>query len=119
MKTGWAAWTFALAGFLLPYMFIYNPPLLFEGPWHDILLSFVTGSIGVICLGAAVIGYLVTGARIEERLLLFAASFLLIKPGWITDILGLVCLAMTFILQMRRRSHVKEVGAGQEVGGHP
>ncbi len=110
MKTGWAAWTFALAGFLLPYMFIYNPPLLFEGPWHDILLSFVTGSIGVICLGAAVIGYFVSSTRTEERLLLFAASFLLIKPGWITDILGLACLAVTLVLQVRRRSAMKTTG---------
>jgi TRAP transporter 4TM/12TM fusion protein len=110
MKTGWAAWTFALAGFLLPYMFIYNPPLLFDGPWHEILLSFVTGSIGVICLGAAVIGYFASDTKIEERLLLFAASFLLIKPGWITDLLGLVCLAVTLILQLRRRSAMKVAG---------
>jgi TRAP transporter 4TM/12TM fusion protein len=31
MKTGWTAWTFALAGFLLPYMFVYNNSLLLMG----------------------------------------------------------------------------------------
>ena len=25
MKTGWTAWKIAFAGFLLPYMFVYNP----------------------------------------------------------------------------------------------
>ncbi|PKN66718.1 MAG: hypothetical protein CVU57_05585 [Deltaproteobacteria bacterium HGW-Deltaproteobacteria-15] len=114
MKTGWAAWTFALSGFLLPYMFIYNPPLLFEGPWQDILQASVTGGIGIICLGAAVIGYLARITTLPERLLLFAASLLLIKPGWITDICGLLCVAVTLYLQLRRSVDAKIAGAKME-----
>jgi TRAP transporter 4TM/12TM fusion protein len=104
MKTGWAAWTFALSGFLLPYMFIYNPPLLFEGPWHVILQASVTGAVGIICLGAAVIGFLIRNTALPERLFLFAAAFLLIKPGWITDLCGLFCIAATLYLQLRKRA---------------
>ena len=104
MRTGWAAWRFALAGFLLPYMFVYNKSLLLMGSGTEITLAVMTSLIGVICLGAAIIGYLASDTRIEERFLLFAASFLLIKPGWITDILGLLCLVMTLVLQLRRRS---------------
>ncbi|MBN1107083.1 MAG: TRAP transporter permease [Deltaproteobacteria bacterium] len=102
MKTGWVAWTFALAGFLLPYMFIYNPPLLFAGAWHEILLAFATATLGVICLGAGIIGFFIRDAVLPERLLLLAASFLLIKPGWVTDVLGLACVGMTLFLQFRR-----------------
>jgi TRAP transporter 4TM/12TM fusion protein len=107
MKTGWVAWTFALAGFLLPYMFIYNPPLLFDGPWLEILQAFVTGSIGVICLAAGVIGFFAGATTIAERLLLFGGAFLLIKPGWITDVFGLCCVAVTLYLQLRRRAETK------------
>ena len=117
MKTGWAAWTFALAGFLLPYMFIYNPPLLFDGPWIEILQAFVTGSFGVICLGAAVIGYFARATNLFERLLLFAAAFLLIKPGWITDLCGLVCIALTLYLQLKRIPDQK--GSKPEAGKIP
>lgn len=102
MKTGWVAWTFALSGFLLPYMFIYNPPLLFVGPWHEILLASITGGIGIICLGAGVIGYLARATTAAERVLLFAAALLLIKPGWVTDIGGLCCVAVTLFFQLRR-----------------
>lgn len=102
MRTGWVAWTFALAGFLLPYMFVFNPPLLLEGPWHEIVQAFLTGTMGVICLSAAVIGYFYRETRLHERLILFAASLLLIKPGWITDVLGLACVALTLFLQFRR-----------------
>lgn len=102
MRTGWVAWTFALSGFLLPFMFVFNPPLLFEGPWHEIAQAFLTGTLGVICLSAAVIGYFYRKTSIPERLMLFAAAFLLIKPGWVTDLLGLACAALTLLLQFRR-----------------
>lgn len=102
MRTGWVAWTFALSGFLLPFMFVFNPPLLFEGPWHEIAQAFLTGTLGVICLSAAVIGYFYRKTSIPERLMLFAAAFLLIKPGWVTDLLGLACAALTLLVQFRR-----------------
>ncbi|NIR13150.1 MAG: TRAP transporter large permease subunit, partial [Gammaproteobacteria bacterium] len=45
MKTGWTAWTFALAGFLLPYMFVYNNSLLLMGSVTNILFSVLTSMI--------------------------------------------------------------------------
>ncbi len=104
MKTGWSAWTFALAGFLLPYMFVYNKSLLMMGNPLQIAFSVVTSLIGVICLGAGIIGYFFKTTRIYERILLFAAALLLIKPGLVTDMGGLLCVAFTVVLQLKRPS---------------
>jgi len=104
MKTGWTAWTFALAGFLLPYMFVYNNSLLLMGSPLHISFSIVTSLIGVICLGGGIIGYFFRATRIHERLLLFAAALLLIKPGLITDISGFLCVVITVFLQLKGRS---------------
>jgi TRAP transporter 4TM/12TM fusion protein len=101
MKTGWTAWTFALAGFLLPYMFVYNKSLLLMGSTANIVLATFTSIIGVICLGAAVIGYFVKETRLFERILLFAAAFLLIKPGLATDALGALCVAVVVFLELK------------------
>jgi TRAP transporter 4TM/12TM fusion protein len=103
MKTGFTAWRFALAGFLLPYMFVYNTSLLLMGPTADIVLAVFTSIIGIICLASGIIGYLFKETRLLERLLLFAAAFLLIKPGWKTDIIGLLCASTVVILQLRTR----------------
>ena len=103
MKTGFTAWRFALAGFLLPYMFVYNTSLLLMGPPADIVLAVFTSMIGIICLASGIIGYLFKETKLLERLLLFAAAFLLIKPGWITDIIGLLCVGMVVILQLRTK----------------
>jgi len=102
MKTGWTAWTFALAGFLLPYMFVYNNSLLLMGSPLRISFSIVTSLIGVICLGAGVIGYLLKKTRIYERIPLFAAALLLIKPGWTTDLIGILCVGFVISSQLRK-----------------
>ncbi len=102
MKTGWTAWTFALAGFLLPYMFVYNNSLLLMGSALNILLSIFTSIIGVVCLGAGIIGHFVKQTNLYERIFLLAAAFLLIKPGLMTDLLGLGCVGLTLYLQLRK-----------------
>jgi TRAP-type uncharacterized transport system fused permease subunit len=104
MKTGWTAWTFALAGFLLPYMFVYNNSLLLMGSVTNILFSVLTSMIGVICLGAAIIGYVLKRTPAHERLLLFAAALLLIKPGVLTDIGGFLCVLVTIVLQVKKQA---------------
>lgn len=50
-------------------------------------LSILTSIVGVICLGAGIIGYFFKKAPIHERLLLFAAALLLINPGLLTDLI--------------------------------
>ena len=72
------------------------------GPGFHILLSTLTSTVGVVCLGAGIIGYLHQKTRLYERLLLLAAAFLLIKPGWVTDILGLVSVGGTLLLNLRK-----------------
>jgi len=104
MKTGWSAWTFSLAGFLLPYMFVYNESLLLMGTVMEIILASITSMLGVICLGAAIIGYLLRATAVIDRLLLFAAAFLLIKPGLVTDLGGIACIVVALVIQLKKKS---------------
>jgi TRAP transporter 4TM/12TM fusion protein len=111
MKTGWTAWTFAFAGFLLPYMFVYNNALLLMGSVFQILISIFTALIGVICLGSGIIGYLLKETRLHERFLLFAAAFLLISPGMTTDLLGFLCIGIAVVLQWMKSTTPATHGA--------
>jgi TRAP transporter 4TM/12TM fusion protein len=111
MKTGFSAWTFALAGFLLPYMFVYNNALLLMGSVPNIILAVITSLIGIVCLGAGIIGYLLRETRFYERIFLLGAAFLLIKPGLMTDLLGLLCVVATIYLQLRKSPRLMPDGA--------
>jgi TRAP-type uncharacterized transport system fused permease subunit len=55
--SGLQAVKFAAAGFIVPFFFVYNPSLLFSGPWQEILQAVLTGTVGVIALAAALEGY--------------------------------------------------------------
>jgi TRAP-type uncharacterized transport system fused permease subunit len=87
-EAGWTAVRVGAAGFIVPFMFIFEPTLLMIGAWHEILQSFVTASIGTICLAAGLFGYLARSALVWERLFLLGAAILLIKPGLVTDLIG-------------------------------
>ena len=97
--SGVQAMKFAAAGFIVPFFFVYNPALLFQGPWPEILRAVLTGSIGVIALAASLEGYFLRVATWFERVLFLAAAMLLIDPNAVTDVIGIVVLAIVLLLQ--------------------
>ena len=100
---GWLSVKFALAGFIVPYMFVYGPAMILIGaPW-EIALALITGLVGTLTLSAAVQGYLLGNLRIAIRLALLIISLLLLKPGWMTDLIGFVLLTGVFLIQMKSR----------------
>lgn len=99
-KAGWEAVRIGSAGFIVPFMFIYEPALLMVGDWQTIASSFVTATIGCILLAAGLFGYLLRTTLMWERVLLVAAALLLIKPGWITDLIGFALLAVVLASQI-------------------
>jgi TRAP-type uncharacterized transport system fused permease subunit len=101
-ESGWAAVRVGAAGFIVPFMFIYEPALLMINgwaEWHVSLLALASATIGCMCLAAGLHGYLLRDVRLWERLFLLAAAGLLIKPGYITDGIGLALLATVVVNQ--------------------
>ena len=103
---GVQALKFAAAGFIVPFFFVYSPALLFQGTWTEIGSVLVTGTIGVIALAAGLEGQFLRAATWLERGLFVAAAFLLIDPGFTTDVIGLVVLAIGLGLQKLRPAAV-------------
>ena len=102
-KTGLAAVRIGAPGFIIPFMFAYEPSLLFVGSAWEILSAFISASIGVIMLAGGLIGWFVWRVNIVERLLLIGGAILLIKPGIYTDIVGLIFLGIVIALQTVRK----------------
>jgi TRAP transporter 4TM/12TM fusion protein len=102
-QSGWAAVRVGAAGFIVPFMFIFETSLLMIGDWQTILLSTASASIGVVVLAAGLFGYLVREARPWERLFLIASALLLIKPGLVTDLIGVGLLTTVVASQLAFR----------------
>jgi TRAP transporter 4TM/12TM fusion protein len=102
-EVGWQGMRFAIAGFLIPYMFVLGPAMVLEGTVFEIVMVVITGTIGVIALAASVQNWLLARCAVWERIALFAAAITLIKPGWVTDLIGAVIMAIVVALQLTRR----------------
>jgi TRAP transporter 4TM/12TM fusion protein len=96
---GWAAMRIGAAGYIVPFMFVYEPGLLMIGPWYVTAVALASAVIGVIALAASLHGYLLAALSIWQRAVLFVAAILLIAPELISSIAGLLLLAAVAINQ--------------------
>ena len=99
-RTQWTAMPLALSGFIIPFSFAYDPALMMLGAGPArVVLRTAAATLGIVMLGAGVIGYLRRPARPWERGLLLLGAVLLIFPGWVSDVLGGACLVVVLVSQ--------------------
>ena len=100
MKTGVTAMKLALAGFIVPFIYVYNPILvLVDFSFVPFALAVGTAMLGVVLLGMSTIGYFRGVLSLWKRALAFVGAILLLIPGWQSDLLGIVILVLLFFLQ--------------------
>lgn len=100
--SGLAAVRLGAAGFLVPFLFVYQPELLMIGePWR-IAVAVVTAVIGVLALAAALAGQALRPCGPFERIVLGLAAALLVSPERLAELIGLAALGAVLLLQTRR-----------------
>lgn len=99
-RTGVFAFKLSLSGFILPFMFVYNPVLLMQGGALEIIQSLITALLGIYSLSAALEKFVFKwNINRAERLVLLASALLLIIPGTITDLIGFAVLLGIFLIK--------------------
>ena len=94
MKTGITATKLAIAAFIIPYIFCLNPAmLLIDTGVLQIVQICVTSLVGIFGVAACMNGYLFRGIAWPVRLVLLVAGLMMIDPGLITDLVGIVFMA--------------------------
>ncbi len=96
--SGWAAVKIGAAGFIVPFMFVYEPALLMLDPsvgkskdlitadWRLIIWAFVTAFFGIMLLAAALHGYFLGMLNWFQRCLLAVGCFLLVNPNALSSV---------------------------------
>lgn len=80
MRTGFAAARFGIAAFIVPFIFVYTPPLLMNGKVWEILIEFGQALIGLGVLSVAINGFLYRRMGTIQRLILGLASLCILLP---------------------------------------
>jgi len=100
MKTGVTAFKLALAGFLVPYIYVYSPILLFvDATPVAMIQAVVTALIGVFLLAMCTIGHYRGRLIWPLRIVALGGALGLLHPGTLTDVAGLAVLAVIHATQ--------------------
>ena len=105
-KTGWLAFMLGLPGFIIPYVYVYNPALLIvDTPVVDTLIITALSTFAVVLMSMAVIGWFKGSLNILMRILMAVAAILLFIPGPVYDIAGVILgvLLLVFVLFTRKK----------------
>ncbi len=112
LRTGIEASRLAIAAFLVPYIFVFNPQMLMlNAAWYEVLQIAITSLLGMVGIGMAVEKYWTSKLNILQQLMALAGGLMLIDPNWLTDIGGIVLIALVIAWQQFRPTKTRPMAA--------
>ena len=106
-KTGWLAFMLGLPGFIIPFVYVYNPALLIvDTPVLDTVWIVILATFAVVLMSMAVIGWFKGKLNPVFRFAMAVAAVLMFVPGIIFDVigLGLGIVIISFLVVTRRKA---------------
>jgi TRAP-type uncharacterized transport system fused permease subunit len=112
-KIGWEAMRIALAGYVIPFVFVYSPALMLQpgdpmaarfGFYGAVALATFKALIAIGLFGMAAIGFLFVRLTLLERAVALGAALCLLGDFPYGDAAGLVLTAAVALSQWRQRS---------------
>ena len=97
MTTGIEAFKLGIAGFLVPFAFVFQPALLLQGTLPEILMATGLTALGVACLSAFLVGYVWSPLSWLHRFLFASAAVLLVFPTIGLELIGIGLAGGLFI----------------------
>jgi TRAP-type uncharacterized transport system fused permease subunit len=122
LQTGFEAFKLALVGFLIPYVFVFNPALLMRGTPLEIITVTVVLLVVVLFFAGALSGYFFRPLSLGWRVLLFIlaglTTFLCAMPDLVNSpmvrILAILVMAGILFRPLWLKS-----GASKEISHEP
>lgn len=105
LKTGITATKLAIGAFIIPYIFALNPSLLLIDVESVFSLVFImiTSMTGMLGIATGMTGFIFYKTSWWMRIMLVGGGVLLIDPNHITDVIGLLLVAIPFVIQLIQR----------------
>jgi len=99
MKVGWIACRLGFPTFIVPFLYVYNPVLLWIGSLSSIFQGMVTATLGVLSFSFGIDRWLWKELSWPKAALFLVAGVLLMIPEMYTDMLGMGIFILLLILQ--------------------
>ncbi|HEY3678913.1 MAG TPA: TRAP transporter permease [Bradyrhizobium sp.] len=111
-KIGWEAMRIALAGYVIPFVFVYSPALMLQagdpmeaslGFYGAVAFAAFKALIAIALFGIIAIGFLFTRLTLIERAMAFIAALCLLGDFRFSDAAGFSLAAACVLWQWRER----------------
>ena len=102
ISTGYQAMKLAVAGYLVPFFFLFKPGLALLGSPLHIAFSVLEGASATILIAMAIEGYFIRPMNFLERIALFAGGISLFAPGWETNMVAIIIAVPVLFFHWRR-----------------
>ncbi len=107
MEIAWLATRIGIAGYLVPFMAVFDPALMLQsGDWLDTAYMVVKALAGIGLLGIVTVGHYKTKLAVWEMVWAFAAALLLVLAMPMTDEAGFALAALFLGRQLWRGRQV-------------
>lgn len=105
IKTGVNSAKLAIAAFIIPYMIVFSPALLMvDVTILQVIWVVFTAIMGMIAIGAGIIGYWYRKLYWFERIIVIVAGLAMVYPESISDISGLIVFGIMFVIQFMTKN---------------
>jgi TRAP-type uncharacterized transport system fused permease subunit len=124
MQTGFHSLRLGIAKYILPFVFVYAPGMVFVGGWDKIVLGIAGGFAGIYALTITTEGWCISKVGWPVRIIMGVCALLFFVPGikpatsglsfdipyWLTHLLAwLMLIGFTLTHRARHRNPNKEV----------
>ena len=110
MRTAFNATRLAIAAFIVPYIFAFNPAMLFiDTTVFEVVQVIVTSFVGMFLISSGLMGYMIADLNMLYRVVAVAGGLALVIPGTVTDVIGIGVLVLLIVLQMAGKKKVAEI----------
>ena len=93
----------AIASYVIPFIFVFNPQMLFiNANAPEMIKIVITGLIGIVGLASGLSGFLIIRMHWYERIIAIVGGLLMVNPGILTDLVGAVIIVILFLIQRMR-----------------
>jgi len=112
METAFKATKLAIAAFVVPFLFVYNPSLVMIDVSIPVAIRvFCTACLGMMAVATAVSGWFLERQKWYERILAFVGGIALIEASWQTDLIGIVLVLIALVPQYLKHRRKSREGA--------
>lgn len=102
MKTCFISMRLAIGGFVLPFLFLYRPAILLQGPWYETIWSVFIVMVFLFMFIVAVEGFFMQKMKWQERLLAALGAVCCLMPIYVMDFVG-IAFTIALIIWHRYR----------------